>query len=60
MTIEHIPEKHNYYIGQYRIVHIAKKWRICTKDPVIYGKWNFINTIEYNTDEDAINDLPEL
>ena len=58
MTIEKQPEKHNFYIGQYRIVHIAGKWRICLKDQKIYGQWNFINTIEYNTAGDAINDVP--
>lgn len=59
MTIETQPEKHNYYIGQYRIVHISNKWRICTQDQKDFTKWNFINTIEYNTAGDAINDLPD-
>jgi hypothetical protein len=55
--IEKSIEKHNYYIGNYRIVHIMSKWRITIRDRQNFTKWNFINDIEYSTAQDAIDSI---
>lgn len=51
--------RHNYYMGDYRIVHINEKWLICILDKKDYNKWNFINDIEYETAGDAMANIPE-
>ena len=49
--------KHNYYIGDFRVVHIANKWRICKRDKDNFTKWNFINDVEYLTASEAIDQI---
>lgn len=51
--------RHSYYVGNYRIVHISEKWRICTPDKKDYNKWNFINNVEYETAGDAMANISE-
>lgn len=48
--------EHNVYVGDFRAVKIAGKWRACKRNPNPISKleWLFLDEIEYDTATEAL------
>jgi len=49
--------QYNYYIGDYRAVMISGKWRITKINPKDSREWLFVNSIEYSSAAEALQNI---
>lgn len=47
--------ENNVYVGNFRAVKIAGKWRACESNPTGRPEWVFLDEIEYDTATEALS-----